>query len=91
MRWCGKAVEPTDRIGIPIGPDGDVVTAVAYVNAGGIRMHHRESGIGGLQPTCALYALLAIQRTGRGHAGSSPEVPARSLFSVIFRSVLATV
>jgi hypothetical protein len=69
MEIGGKAVEPTDRIGIAIRPDGDIVTAVADVNARGIRMHHRESGIGGLQPPGEFFALLAVQGTSRDHTG----------------------
>ena len=67
----GKTVKRAYRIRIPIGPDGDVVSAVADVNTRGVGMHHLKSRIGGLQTAGELFALLAVQRGGTcsDHAG----------------------
>ena len=57
----GKAVKPSHRLRIAIGSDGDVMGAVAHIDPRGVRMHHVETGISGLQAAPELFALLTVQ------------------------------
>jgi hypothetical protein len=56
-----KAVKPAYGIGIPIGPNGDVMGAVADVDARGVGMDHVEPRIVGPQAASQLASLLPIQ------------------------------
>jgi hypothetical protein len=61
MEIGGEAVKSSHRCGVAIGPHGDVVRAVAHVDARGVGMHHGESGIDRLQAAGERSALLAGQ------------------------------
>src|SRR4051812_8865163 len=61
MQIGGEALEAADPVGGAIGTDGDVMHAVADVDAGGAGMHHVQPGIVDSQPARQLLALLPIQ------------------------------
>jgi hypothetical protein len=70
MQIGRKTLKPTHGLRIAIGPDGDVMDAVADVNARGVRMDDVESGIWGLQLARKLVAVLPVEpgRMCGGHA-----------------------
>jgi len=72
MQIGRKTLKPAHWLRIAIGPNGDVMDAVADVNASRVRMDDVESGIGGLQSARKLFALLAVRPGPRcdGHAGA---------------------
>ena len=45
MQIGGEALEPADRVRIPIGPDRHVVRTVADVDPGGVGMHNLQAGV----------------------------------------------
>jgi hypothetical protein len=67
-----KTLKSTHGMRIAVGPDGDVMDAVADVNARGVRMDEVESGTRGPESARERVALFAVQsgRTWGGHAGA---------------------
>jgi hypothetical protein len=63
MQIGGEALEPADRVRIPIGTDRHVVRRVAHVDPGSVRMHDLQAGIVRVQASSQFLPLLPIQST----------------------------
>jgi hypothetical protein len=71
----GEALEPADRVRIPIGPDRHVVRTVTDVDPGGVGMHNLQARVLGPQPARPFLALLPIQSGWRcGYHVGPPHV-----------------
>jgi hypothetical protein len=58
MQIGGEALEPADRVRIPIWPDGDVMCAATDVDPGGVGLHHLQARVSGPEPPGQFFPLL---------------------------------
>jgi hypothetical protein len=70
MQVGGEALKATNRVGIPIRPDRDVVGAVADVDPGGVGMHHVQPRVIGPELPREVDPPLPSESAFDGHAGA---------------------
>ena len=61
MQVGRETLKPTDRVGIPIWPDRDVMRAVADVDPGGVGVHHLQPRVISPEPPGQFFPLLPVE------------------------------